>query len=41
MLQALDEEFPERPLYPADPRLAEEGETLSKLSDELSAAGYK
>lgn len=40
-LQALDEEFPERPLYPADPALAEEGEALSKLSDELSAAGYR
>lgn len=41
MLQALDEEFPERPLYPADAGLAEEGEALSTASDDLSAVGYK
>jgi glutathione S-transferase len=34
VLQALDEEFSERPLYPADPKLAEEGKALSKASDE-------
>lgn len=41
ILKALDEEFPERPLFPADAQLAEQGAKLSAASDELSAAGYK
>lgn len=39
--QALDEEFPERPLFPADAQLLEQGAKLSAASDELSAAGYR
>lgn len=39
--QALDEEFPERPLFPSDPALAAEGERLCTLSDQLSKSGYR
>lgn len=41
MLQALDEEFPERPLFPSDLSVAAEGERLCALSDQLSKSGYK
>ena len=41
LLQKLDAEFPDKPLYPSDPALATDAEAFAELERGLTSAGYR